>query len=368
MKDNNYTAAIIISLLLHGLLLAALLWGTDFSMSKPQPQGNTIKAVVVDPALVSQQAKQIRDQRNAAKQAELDRLKRLEQQAEALEKQRQAEENRLRKLKADKLKAEKEARAAEAERKRVAAERKKAADAKRKAEEEKRKADEAARIAREQAAKAEAERKAKLAAKKKAEDEARQAELERKKIAEAKRKAEEEKRIAEAAKRKAEEEARKAEEERQAKLAAKKKAEEARRKAEAERIEAERKAAEARELQRQQEAALNDMFAGLEAETEQRGGARGQFVADETQRYGAIYTQMIQQNLLVEQSFIGKECVIRMRLSANGLVLDASEDGGDGALCRAAKAAVVKVSQFPMPEDQAVVEKLRSIRLTVSPQ
>ena len=354
MKNNNYTAAVIISLLLHGLLLAALLWGTDFSMSKPKPQGNTIKAVVVDPALVSQQAKQIRQQRNAAKQAELDRLKRLEQQAEALEQQRQAEEDRLRKLKADKLKAEKEARAAEAERK-------KAADAKRKAEEEKRKADEAARIAREKAAKAEAERQKQLARKREAEETKRKAEA-------AARKAEEERQAKIAAKKKAEEEARKAEQERKAKLAAKKKAEEEARKAEAVRKEAERKAAEALELQRQQEAALNDMFAGLEAETEQRGGARGQFVADETDRYGAIYTQMIQQNLLVEQSFIGKECVIRMRLSANGLVLDASEDGGDGTLCRAAKAAVVKVSQFPMPEDPAVVEKLRSIRLTVSPQ
>ena len=272
----------------------------------------------------------------------------MEQQADALEKMRQEEEQRLRQLKADKLKAEKEAREAEQERKRVAAERAKAA-------EEKRKADEAARVAREQAAKAEADRKAKQEAAAKAEAGAPASD-----VAE-QRKAEEAKRQAEAA-------AAKAEAERQAQIAAKKKAEEEARKAEAARKEAERKAAEARELQRQQEAALNDMFAGLEAESEQRGGARGQFVADETQRYGAIYTQMIQQNLLVEQNFIGKECVIRMRLSSNGLVLDASEDGGDSAVCRAAKAAVVKVSQFPMPDDPAVVEQLRSIRLTVSPQ
>ncbi|PSW18692.1 cell envelope integrity protein TolA [Photobacterium sanctipauli] len=347
MKNNNYSTAIIISLVLHGLLVAALLWGTDFAMNEPKPAGNTIKAVVVDPNLVNQQAQRIREQREAAKQAEQDRLRRLEQQAEALEKQRQAEEQRLRQLKADKLKAEKEAREAEQERKRVAAERAKAA-------EEKRKADEAARVAREQAAKAEAERQAKQEA-------ARKAEAERQRQIAEQRKAEE-------AKRQAEAEAKRAEQERQAQIAAKKKAEEEARVAEAARQEAERKAAEAREVQRQQEAALSDMFAGLEAETEQRGGARGQFIADETQRYGAIYTQMIQQNLLVEQSFIGRECVIRMRLSANGLVLDASEEGGDRSLCRAAKAAVVKVSQFPMPEDPAVIERLRGIRLIVSPQ
>ncbi|MGF1699007.1 cell envelope integrity protein TolA [Photobacterium makurazakiensis] len=354
MKKNDYSAAVIISLLMHGLLVAMLLWGSDFVMTKPEPAGNIIKAVVVDPALVNQQAQRIRQQREAAKQAEQDRLKRLEQQAAALEQQRQNEEQRLRQLKADKLKAEKAARDAEEERKRIAVERERAAEAKRKADNEKRKADEAARVARQQAAAAEAERKAKQEA-------ARQAEAERKKQVEQQRQAE-------AAKRKAEAEAKRAEEERQAQVAAKKKAEAEARQAEAARKEAERKAEVAREAQRQQEAALNDMFAGLEAETEQRGGARGQFVADETQRYGAIYTQMIQQNLLVERSFIGKECVIRMRLSANGLVLDASEEEGDRNLCRAAKAAVVKVSQFPMPEDPAVIERLRGIRLIVSPQ
>ncbi|WP_299014490.1 cell envelope integrity protein TolA [uncultured Photobacterium sp.] len=358
MNKNNYSAAVIVSLILHGLLIAALLWGTDFSMNKPQSQGGTIKAVVVDPALVNQQAKRIRQQRDAARQAELDRLKRLERQAEALEQQRQAEERRLRQLKADKLKAEKEARAAEQERKRVAAEREKAAVAKRKAVEEKRRADEAARVAREKAAKAEADRKAKQEA-------ARKAEQERQRQLAKQREAEEAKRKAEAAKRKAEEEARKAEEKRKAELAAKKKAEEERRKAEAARKEAERKAAEAREQQRQQEAALNDMFAGLEAETEQRGGARGQFIASEKQRYGAIYTQMIQQNLLKNENFIGKECNLSMRLSSNGLVLDVSSAGGDQNVCRAAKAAVVKISQFPMPEDPAVIEEVRSISMLV---
>ncbi|MGR5141498.1 cell envelope integrity protein TolA [Photobacterium sp. DNB23_23_1] len=354
MKKKDYSAAFIISLLMHGSLVVMLLWGSDFVMTKPKPSGNIVQAVVVDPALVNQQAQRIRQQREAAKVAEQDRLKRLEQQADALEKMRQEEEQRLRQLKADKLKAEKEARDAEQERKRVAAERTKVA-------EEKRKADEAARVAREQAAKAEADRKVKQEA-------ARKAEQERQRQVAEQRKAEEAKRQAEDAKRQAEAAAAKAEAERQAQVAAKKKAEEEARQAEAAREEAERKAAEARETQRQQEAALNDMFAGLEAESELRGGARGQFVADERDRYGAIYRQMIQQNLLVEQSFIGKECVIRMRLSSNGLVLDASEDSGDSALCRAAKAAVVKVSQFPMPEDQAVVEQLRNIRLTVSPQ
>ncbi|GAB6262130.1 cell envelope integrity protein TolA [Photobacterium sp. CCB-ST2H9] len=346
MKKNNYSVAIIVSLFFHAVLIAALIWGADFTTSKPKPAGSTIQAVVVDPALVNQQARKIREQRDAAKKAEKERLERLEQQAAALEQQRQAEEERLRKLRADKLQAEKAAREADAERERISREKAKAA-------EEKRQADEEARVAREAAKKAEAERQVKLKAKQEAEEAARQAEIARQK------KVEEQKR--------AEEAARKAEEERKAKLAAKKKAEEAARKAEAARKEAERKAKEAKELQRQQEAALNDMFAGLEAESEQRGGAKGQFIADEAARYGEIYKQMIQQNLLTDPSFNGKECNLQMRLSASGLLLDVADVGGDNSLCRAAKAAVVKVSQFPMPEDPAVAEKVRSIRLTVKP-
>ncbi|HIF9468889.1 TPA: cell envelope integrity protein TolA [Photobacterium damselae] len=361
MKNNNYTTSVIISLFLHALLLIALIWGADFAMTESKPAGNAIQAVVVDPALVHQQAQRIRDQRQAAQKAEQDRLKRLEQQADALEKQRKAEAERVRKLKEDKLAAEKATREAEAERKakQEAAEkaeqlRQQKLAEQRKAEAAAKKADAERKVKEATAAKAEAERKAKQEAAEKAEQ------LRQQKVAE---------------QRKAEEAAKKAEADRKAKEAAKKKAEEAAKLAEQKRIEAEkqrkeseRKAAEAKAKQQQQEAALDNIFDGLEAETQQRGGAKGQFIADETQRYGAIYKQMIQQNLLTDQSFIGKQCVLSMRLSANGLLLNVDQVSGDNTLCRAAKAAVVKISQFPMPEDPAVIEKLRNIKLTVSPQ
>ncbi|HIF9079564.1 TPA: cell envelope integrity protein TolA [Photobacterium damselae] len=361
MKNNNYTTSVIISLFLHALLLIALIWGADFAMTESKPAGNAIQAVVVDPALVHQQAQRIRDQRQAAQKAEQDRLKRLEQQADALEKQRKAEAERVRKLKEDKLAAEKATREAEAERKAKQEAAEKAEQLRqqklveqRKAEAAAKKADAERKVKEVAAAKAEAERKAKQEAAEKAEQ------LRQQKVAE---------------QRKAEEAAKKAEADRKAKEAAKKKAEEAAKLAEQKRIEAEkqrkeseRKAAEAKAKQQQQEAALDNIFDGLEAETQQRGGAKGQFIADETQRYGAIYKQMIQQNLLTDQSFIGKQCVLSMRLSANGLLLNVDQVSGDNTLCRAAKAAVVKISQFPMPEDPAVIEKLRNIKLTVSPQ
>ncbi|HIF9480854.1 TPA: cell envelope integrity protein TolA [Photobacterium damselae] len=361
MKNNNYTTSVIISLFLHALLLIALIWGADFAMTESKPAGNAIQAVVVDPALVHQQAQRIRDQRQAAQKAEQDRLKRLEQQADALEKQRKAEAERVRKLKEDKLAAEKATREAEAERKAKQEAAEKAEQLRQQKLAEQRKAEAAAK-------KADAERKVKEAA-------AAKAEAERKAKQEAAEKAEQLRQQKVAEQRKAEEAAKKAEADRKAKEAAKKKAEEAAKLAEQKRIEAEkqrkeseRKTAEAKAKQQQQEAALDNIFDGLEAETQQRGGAKGQFIADETQRYGAIYKQMIQQNLLTDQSFIGKQCVLSMRLSANGLLLNVDQVSGDNTLCRAAKAAVVKISQFPMPEDPAVIEKLRNIKLTVSPQ
>ncbi|MGF1681945.1 cell envelope integrity protein TolA [Photobacterium minamisatsumaniensis] len=90
---------------------------------------------------------------------------------------------------------------------------------------------------------------------------------------------------------------------------------------------------------------------------------RDRFVSSEMLRYKEIYMQMIKQNLLVSPSYSSKECEISMRLSTNGLVLDAS-GYGDNSYCRALRAAVVKVSQFPMPHDKAIIEKLRNVDMS----
>ncbi|OOE56932.1 protein TolA [Salinivibrio sp. ML323] len=330
--------ALAISAVLHLVLVIVLLWGADFtSDAKPTPKaGRSIEATVIDPAVVNAQAKKIREQRNQAKREEAERLKRLEQQAKRLEQQREQEEQRLRDVKRQKLEAERQARE---EQKRIA--------------EQQAKAEEQARIAKQKAERAERERKRKLEEKRKAELAAEKAE-----------KARQEKL---AAQRKAEEEAKKAEAERQRKLAERKKAEEEARKAEQARQEAERKAQEAKRRQQEQEAALNDLFSGLESEASQRQSARGQFIQDEVARYGAIFTQMIQQRLIVDDGLSGQECVVNMRLSPTGLLLNVEEKAGNTRLCRATKTAVASVSQFPMPEDGDIIAKLRDIELTVRP-
>ncbi|HAS6095323.1 TPA: cell envelope integrity protein TolA [Vibrio vulnificus] len=346
-KRNDYVVPIAVSAALHVVLVIALLWGADFTMSKPQPSGQMVQAVVIDPNLVKQQANQIRQQRESAAKKEQERLDKLRREAEQLEKNRKAEKDQLRKLKEQQARDAKAAREAE--------------EARKQKEQEKKVAEEKARKEKERVAKLEAERKTKEEAIKKAEQErlAKEAAI---------AKAEQERIAKEKAAKEAEEKARrekeaaaKAEQERIAKeKAAKEAAEKARKEKERlERLERERK---------EQEAALNDIFAGLETESSQNSAARSQHVLDEKNRYGAIYTQLIQQRLLKDEYLLGKSCKVNIKLIPTGvdaIVNSVSILEGDTRVCNAAKSAILQVGSFPMPADDAVRQELRNINLTV---
>ncbi|MBW3696642.1 cell envelope integrity protein TolA [Vibrio sp. T187] len=349
-RKSNYGKPLVISFGLHIVLAVALLWGADFTMSKPEPSGQMVQAVVIDPQLVRDQANQIRQQREAASKKEQERLDKLRRESERLERNRKAEEENIRKLKEQKAKEAKAAREAE----------------KRRAEKQKQLKAEEARVKKEQqrAAKAEADRKAKEAALKKAEQErvAKQAA-----IAKAEKERIEKEKAAQAAAEKARKEkeaAERAEKERIAKeKAAKEAAEKARKAKEA--------AARAERERKEQEAALNDIFAGLETEASQNTSARQQFVTSEADRYGAIYTQLIQQNLLLEDSFRGKACKVNLKLIPTGstaILGSLSILEGDSRLCAATKRAVAQVKSYPLPKDPDVVNSLKNINLTVLPE
>ncbi len=349
-KNNRYSKPVIISLVLHSAIIGALLWNADFSMSKPEMSGSMVEAVVIDPAMVRQQAQQIRNQREAAAKKEQDRLDKLKRESEQLEQSRKAEEERIRQLKEQQAKEAKAAR--DAEQQRIE-------------KEQQRKAEEArAQQEQERAAKLEAERKAKEEAVRKAEQE-RQAKQEAIAKAEAQRAAQE--KAAQEAAEKAQREklaAQKAEQERLAKEQQAKEAAEKARK-EKERL------AQLEKQRKEQEAALNDIFSGLETEAQQNDSARGKFIADEATRYGAIYTQLIRDNLLLEDNFRGKSCKVNLRLIPTGsgaVVGNLSILDGDNQLCAAAKRAVARVNTFPLPKDQDVVAKLKNINLTVEPK
>ncbi|MCR9668357.1 cell envelope integrity protein TolA [Vibrio parahaemolyticus] len=352
-QSKEYTKPIVISVGLHALLVAALLWGTDFAMTKPEPTGQMVQAVVIDPKLVQQQAKEIRQQREKAAKKEQDRLDKLRREAEQLEKNRKAEEEQIRKLKEQQAKDAKAAREAEAARKQKEQERK--------AEEER------VRQEKERTAKLEKERKAK-------EEAVRKAEQERLAKEAAIAKAEQERVVREKAAKEAEEKAKrereaaqKAEQERIAKeKAAKEAAEKARKEKERlerlERLERERK---------EQEAALDDIFAGLESEASANQQAQGKFVADEVSRYSSIYIQLIKSRLLKDDYLLGKECRVNIKLIPTGtdmIVSSVNVLSGDSRVCAAAKSAIAQVPSFPMSTDSTVNQRLKDINLTVALQ
>ncbi|MEZ8010191.1 MULTISPECIES: cell envelope integrity protein TolA [Vibrio] len=339
-QSNNFRSPLLISLGLHVVLFVALIWGADFTMSEPKPTGQMVQAVVIDPQLVRQQAQQIRQQREAASKKEQERLDKLRRESERLEKNRKAEEENIRKLKEKQAKEAKAARDAE----------------KRRVENEKQRKVEEARLKQEQkkAAKAEADRKLKEAAVVKAEKERKAKEA-------AIAKAEQERVAKEKA---AKEAAERAEKQRIAKeKEAAAAAEKARKAKEA--------AARAEKERKQQEAALNDIFAGLETEATQNSSARQQFIRDEAQRYGAIYTQLIQQNLLLEDSYRGRSCRVNLKLiptGSNAILGRLSILDGDSRLCAATKRAVAQVQSYPLPKDPDIIKSLKDINLTVSPE
>ncbi len=336
-QSKEYTKPIVISVGLHALLVAALLWGTDFAMTKPEPTGQMVQAVVIDPKMVQQQAKEIRQQREKAAKKEQDRLDKLRREAEQLEKNRKAEEEQIRKLKEQQAKDAKAAREAEAARKQKEQERK--------VEEER------VRQEKERAAKLEKERKAK-------EEAVRKAEQERLAKEAAIAKAEQERVAREKAAKEAEEKA--------------KREREAAQKAEQERIAKEKERLERLERERkEQEAALDDIFAGLESEASANQQAQGKFVADEVSRYSSIYIQLIQSRLLKDDYLLGKECRVNIKLIPTGtdmIVSSVNVLSGDSRVCAAAKSAIAQVPSFPMSTDSTVNQRLKDINLTVALQ
>ncbi|USE01575.1 cell envelope integrity protein TolA [Vibrio sp. SCSIO 43133] len=336
-KKNNssYGKPIAISLFAHLMLVVALLWGTDFTMNKAEPTG-MVQAVVIDPARVRQQAQEIRKQRETAAKKEQDRLDKLRRESEQLERNRKAEEERIRKLKQQQAKDAQAAREAE-KRREVERQRAAKAEAERKAKEEAVRVAEQQRVAKEAAiAKAEKERIEKERA-----------------IKEAQQKAQREKEAAE-----------RAEKERIAKEKAAKEA------AEKARIEKERLQQLERE-RKEQEAALDNIFSGLESEAALNTSARSKHVASEVQRMGAIYTQLIQQKLLLEDSFRGKQCRVNLKLipAGNGAIAgQVAVLDGDSRLCAATKRAIAQVGTFPLSKEADVNQQLKNINLTVVPE
>ncbi|MEZ9232553.1 cell envelope integrity protein TolA [Vibrio amylolyticus] len=342
-KKNSYRNPVVISIAMHVGLVVALLWGTDFNMSKPEPSGQLVQAVVIDPNLVKQQAQKIRSQRESAAKKEQERLDKLKRESEQLEKNRKAEEDRIRRLKEQQAKEAKATREAEKKRAQV---------------EKERKAEEArVKKEREKAKQLEAERKVKEAEIKRAEEQhlAKEAAI---------AKAEQERLVQEKAAQEAKVAAERAE---QARLAGEKAAKEAAEKARQEKARLEQLERERKE----QEAALNDIFAGMESEQSSNNTALSRHIQDERSRYINIYQQTVQRNLLMEESYRGEVCVLNIQLTPIGgnraAVSNVSVVKGETRLCSAAKAATVQAKEFDFPIEPSLQKEFRDFDFRFKP-
>ncbi|UPR49246.1 cell envelope integrity protein TolA [Vibrio cyclitrophicus] len=106
----------------------------------------------------------------------------------------------------------------------------------------------------------------------------------------------------------------------------------------------------------------------LPVETKAPTKERSLHITSETERYGAIYTQLIEKNLLLENSYKGKSCKISLRLIPTGssaILGSLSVLSGDNRLCAATKRSVVQVRSYPLPSDPDVISKVKDINLII---
>jgi len=316
-KRNTYINATFLSIVLHVVLIAALVFGGFYSATKmpsassqkinDQSSVEPIKAVAIDPVMIQREALKLKRKKENQARKEKEEKQRLAAETQALERQKKEAQEKIKILKEQRIAEEKKVQAAQAKR-----------EAEKKALEEKQRV----KIEKEKQAKLEKQRQQKLA--------------EQKKAAERMKKEQEEKAAKEAA------------------MLAKKKAAAAKEKARQERV--------------KQEAMLDSLFNEIDSETASRNNVKTKVVAQQVARNAAIFQNMIQQKLRINDSMKGKQCQLSLNLSNNGVVYRVEHPTGDAALCSAAQAAVLEVGQFPMPTDPAVVKEMKNIRLVVEPR
>jgi colicin import membrane protein len=303
--DKKFLNALIISLVLHVALVAVLFVG-DFT-TETKPQKSTAVAQEVKPiqATVIDSAKL---------QKAINKIKKQKADDKAAEKKR-IKDIEKRASDAKKRRAKEEARIKKLEKQR------------KKKEQEKKRADKAAKDSVAKAAKAEKIRKQKEQEKQKAEDAAAQARSKRLKAE-----------------------------------AAAKKADDLRKKQIAERKRQEKAAAD----QKMREKQLAEQMA---AEMATRNKARKQQMMSEVQRYAALITSVIDQNMINDRSTMeGKSCKLLISLAPSGFVTKASVVDGDAVVCEAAKRAVYKAGTLPVSKDPEVFKEMRNIHVIVLPE
>jgi len=222
------------------------------------------------------------------------------------------------------------------------------------------------------------EKRANDAKKRRANEEARIKKLEKQR-----KKKEQEKIIADNAAKESNAKAAQAEKVRKKKEQEKQKAEDAAAAARSKRLKAEAAAKKADELRKKQiedrkreelaaaeKAAQEKLLAEqMAAEMATRNKARQQQMMSEIQRYAALITNVIDQNMINDRSTMeGKSCKLMISLAPSGFVTQVRVVSGNTVVCEAAKRAVYKAGTLPVSKDPEVFKEMRNIDVTVVPE
>lgn len=192
----------------------------------------------------------------------------------------------------------------------------------------------------------------KIAEQERVEEQAKAAERERQRQAEIKRKQERERKAKQARERKRQQELKR------------KAAQEAKKKREAE--EARKREVERKKKAAAEQAALDRLMQEqLEAERAAQQQRRTQQVMSEVDKYRALVHRTIQNYLVEDPDFVGKQCRLNIRMASTGLVTEVRVRDGDPALCRAAQSAVLKPDKLPVSSDPDVFKEFRNFNVTV---
>ncbi|WP_414708395.1 cell envelope integrity protein TolA, partial [Pseudomonas sp. UBA6276] len=112
-QNEKLKRAIIISVALHVVLIALLIWSSfnENIEASGGGGGSDIDAVMVDPGAVVEQYNRQQNQKSDSQRAEQQREKQAQQQAEELQQKQAAEQQRLKALEKERLQAQEAAKA-----------------------------------------------------------------------------------------------------------------------------------------------------------------------------------------------------------------------------------------------------------------
>jgi colicin import membrane protein len=124
----------------------------------------------------------------------------------------------------------------------------------------------------------------------------------------------------------------------------------------------------AQQLKTQQQQELQKQ---IEQEQSQLADASAKQNQSEIDKYRALIVQAIQQNWIVPDS-IDKElsCELSIQVGPGGAVLSVqiARSSGNAGLDNSARTAVLRASPLPVPQDPALFDQFRQLRLTVKPE